>query len=544
MSAFTKLTPDPRSEEIALAVLKAGGAIRRHPSPSGPPKGIVKTDMWYRSRAQYDPDRVTLEDVTQRLNAAELTLSVVMREVQLLGARDRNRIDEALKLIIPERSNVSSMAAARVKKKERATQTSVPGNEAESLSEDETGSVVLPSSPDPPLKIADTVPRHIPHPESVFNVHPGATVRTLRSLTDLTPDTVAEVAWRHGMDLVELTDLAYAEFVRRELQCYDDYEQSRDDVRFIRQSTQHGVDYRPGKLGPHVYQKAHLIETGFATWNQQVTCYEGSMRLASSKKLMARPRTASSRRHPYFPGEVIARQRIADSKKDEARIRIAEIRGAQEYISNPERDNRSRRDKYHDIEKVSKRLKVGHHVTTSGQMAALSSALRIMRDRLRKILGMNQRKVGMRKRRLEYVLEARANDPNTSNRVTSLGYWKGTNWWEYSKTYQGTMTPVWVRHRKTVRLTTVRPNKHRSWGDGDLNEMSPRQRMNFIGNLLITRGLNDPLHVSAMQAHLLSHFGKSVLSTGWIEVAKEVPSLRRSRQPDTHHQSPLLEGSV
>jgi len=58
--------------------------------------------------------------------------------------------------------------------------------------------------------------------------------------------------------------------------------------------------------------------------------------------------------------------------------------------------------------------------------------------------------------------------------------------------------------------------------------------MNFIGNRLIALGLNTPLHVAAMQTHMLSLFGESLLSsdasTVSVEEKTSVLGVRGSQQ--------------
>lgn len=256
------------------------------------------------------------------------------------------------------------------------------------------------------------------------------------------------------------------------------------------------------------------------------------LNLVSNEKLEAIP-TTHTRTHPLVPGEVVARQRIADQRKDEARERIAQLHGRQEVVLPGSK--RTRREKYHDIEKVSKRLSVGHHVTTSSQIAGFSSAFRAFIDGVGKAVGMNQRKVGMRKKRLEYILESKAVDPNEFPSV-KLGYWT-KRWWELPKSHSREQTdPVWTPIWQTVRTG---PRTTERWHDPDsrnIEDMAPLARMRYISQQLVQRGSHDSDHVQGMEHWLLSHYGTSVLKADYVDTDK--PSQEVSAVPYEPAQPP------
>jgi hypothetical protein len=405
--------------------------------------------------------------MAQRVNALELTILKMLREMQLLSGRTSDPYAPAYRP-----GNVVPMNTSRVG---RASPMPVAGNEAESLAM---------QTERPENQVHDRL-HNIPY-SGYVGVHPPEVVRKLREITSVDPDTASDIAFNNGMDLVELTDIAYAAFSKRELNCYDLYERPRDDVRFFRQMSVHGVEDRVGKYGPHMWRKSK--DSCFKAFAQDTEPYEAALRLISIETISARLNTSYAPA-PLVPGEAIARQRAAVLRRSEVNAEMAKRSDSRLSIK--------RLKRFQEIGKVSRRLHVETHVTTRSQMAALGTGWRGVMDVMRKAFGMNQRKMRLRAKRLEYIREVRRFDPNSHPRLRTL-LKRNTN---RSSPFYG-----------TSKMTTVRtvPKTIERWQglDVDMGNMSPRDRMNLVGNLLIKKGIADPLGVSAYQTYLISLYGE------------------------------------
>ena len=185
------------------------------------------------------------------------------------------------------------------------------------------------------------------------------------------------------------------------------------------------------------------------------------------------------------------------------------------------KDRRTRREKYHGIEMVAKRLKAGIRVTTSSQFKWLRSLLtdntQWMIPRVAKL-------------RDSYETEALTR----SAPQLTLGYWTN-RWWEVSKfTPAEDVKPKWVRTWKTVRTTPMAPAYHRgSYDDLPLDVLRAAERMTSISKSLIERGIYNATQVLVMQADLQRGFGISLDKLPPEDPKGRTLTLRRCQRPVT-----------
>lgn len=472
LSEVTRHVPERTGAEIVRAMLKSGGALRpkrKHPHPDGYSKGIVKhreSGIYEALTSSLDPSLMTAEDLATRTNVLELNIAELQHQVLLL----RGKVPPiSISSVISYESGLLRRRQAK-----KVSPVSVPGNEAENLDDvPPLASVQVLAVPSSPLKSGDYTPHAV-------GVHPKETVKKLALISDASPNDVADIAWEYDMDLVELTEIAFDEYSRREMDCYTKYGMSRKDKRVERYLTYFGSEPRVGKKGPHVFHKS--VDSAFGLFVYRTNMYEGSLKLRSIESL-PQPHTYT---HPLklVPGEATVRNRLRTKLKDEIRTSIYTLRGSEE-----------RRAQFHEITKVSKRLSVKPGVTTSSQFKWLRS-----------LLTDNTQWMKSKVAKLRDLYETEALTRSAPH--ATLGYWTN-RWWEVSKfTPAEDIKPKWVRTWKTVCTTPMASPYYRGrYDDLPLDVLRAAERMEIISNSLIERGLYNPNEVLVMQAELQRGFG-------------------------------------
>jgi len=449
----------------------------------------------------------TVQELRLKVNALELNQSILARELAVIrgygspfnGAVVPATVSEA---VAAANSNVIPMREGRLKQhpsgaKSRAAQALVvTGNEAEALEPEPV--LALPAPPSevddkpPALKLADTQPKHIPHPSASDtlaandeDVHPPETKAKLAEFSDVDPDTLANLAFQYGMDLVEASEILFKEYSRREVHCYNTHDKARDDVQLSRLIRQKGI-----VQGAYYKSEDTLFQGWFAETQALMPMLH--LRAMGSKQ---RDKTIRSIWRsmgygvPLVPGEAKYREREERNRK--VALLSSHPHGA-----------------YNNIEKATRLRTDGPGVTTASQIKAVRSWLGELGTRVQRGLGLTPKGT---KREADGKLVLIKTPPLLSER-------DDPNRWHHL----GLAKFQELRRWKTVRVCT---QARSAWKHEELEGMDPALRMACINKQLIRRGLFTPIEVDQMFAQTL----KASADLG-AEQAKAIQLGRRSQR--------------
>lgn len=430
-------------DKIAFANLRG---LRKLPS------GIYKdraTGMYHARVHDSDPDYQTVRDIAMELAAVKLSFTELMKQLMTIKATDNQVIvDEA-------KSNIIDLAQAREK---RARPVSQPGNEAEDLSYEATHDThVLPTSVDP----VDLHPGNVTPHTPLGSVYPQETEQMLREITSASVDEIADSAWLHGMDIVEATEILYNEFARREMQCYDRYGISRDEVKYVRYCNQWGAWERAKGKCINIRLDPWSEQCGFRSWNRNIEACMLEWRRTASANLQEHLVTHVMEPIKLHKGEILYRKRQVEEQKEYARVRIAVLLGSY-----------GRKHKFARIQSIHRKLYVPDQQTTTRlQLRAIHSAWWGMINTTRKLLRMQPK-------------------------LHTTKLYQG-----YQDERDHALADAW-RNVGLLPKSTISNQR----GPGPL-AVTARDRMVFISSELVRRGIYTVKEVEAMQLDLQYAFG-------------------------------------
>jgi hypothetical protein len=371
-------------------------SARKHEGVRNPTarNAVVKVpDQGYEARVDADRD-AELASMRLRINALELEVSRLKRE----GAVSSGY---AAPLAV-QKGNVVPMSVARAAKaeKESAAHVSHPlpvaGNEAH----------VLPSPPDaePPTKKAN--PPVLVHPSQAAPVTSREAANdpdlggkeaadALRDITDVPVEDVATLALGYGLTLEELSEIAYREYAKRELHCYNRHGVSREAVRLERHIRQHT------KCLPGGYVQVANAKSGFRDWWNETEAQLKILRANSAA------RTAAEYRSPANHGKLV---------KGEAKYRRKVM------LRRLAANRRADRAKFGRVQDISSKLYVGGRVTTASQAKAIGTMLYGAYQSARKLLGMKPTVRNMAERvRAELIVDLENEASRQADLAKTLG---------------------------------------------------------------------------------------------------------------------------
>lgn len=395
-TAFNK--PKPESSKRT--------STRKHEGVRSPSarNAIVRDRNTGAYTASVDATQVdTLAGISLRLNAIELTLSRFVHG----EAVDRSyaapaTVREAVQAANLPANVVPMDVARKAKEQSKAEPASHPlpvsGNEVLALPAPEP--VVIDVKPEPPLKVADTVPTHIgkdtlTSSETVAAndevLVPDEAIEILKQITNEKPEVMEQLADAYGMDIVECSHILYKEYSKREKQCYKDHGLPRDDVRAERAGRQRGLVECNGNLNRVCPVFIQAENSKFSDWFNETESRMKHLRSQAEARRVSEVRTTPA---PLVKGEAAYR------KKSLTR-RLASERRADPAA-------------FAKIQRVSAKFPEGGKVTTASQWAAITTAAWSGYQKARKLLGMQPTVRGTR-RRLKYEVEDALCNPATGN---------------------------------------------------------------------------------------------------------------------------------